>query len=148
MEKRIWAKPELNEVAFAANEYCASSCGTDNFVYNFTCDAGGGEYGGVWVEADEDPNNLQEYDEWVLNDPNHPVTGGGHWDYGDEKLTNTYHACGITHKASNKDQFLDGWFKNWTTGLVTKVKIWRGPKGNNVHCTENLDMSSWTTEKS
>ena len=35
MEKMIWAKPEMNEVAFAANEYVAA-CGT-HYVWTAQC---------------------------------------------------------------------------------------------------------------
>ena len=34
MEKRIWSKPEMNEFAFAANEYVAA-CGDNGSDYLF-----------------------------------------------------------------------------------------------------------------
>lgn len=38
MEKRTWIKPEMNELAFAANDYVAA-CGDSGTVYKFVCDA-------------------------------------------------------------------------------------------------------------
>ena len=34
----MWSKPEMNEFAFAANEYVAA-CGDENKVFKFICDA-------------------------------------------------------------------------------------------------------------
>lgn len=28
------------------------------------------------------------------------------------------------------------------------VIVWRGEKGDNIHCTKNLDMKTWETAKS
>ena len=149
MEKKIWSKPEMNEFAFAANEYVAA-CGDEHKKYLFTCDGGGGEYGGVWLETDGDANNLQTDDEWVWNNPDNHWQGG-YVDEGDTRISRSersYHACGKTHEASTTDDFLFGWFKGFTTGIIKKVIIWRGSNGGEVHCTENLDINSWTTAKS
>ncbi|MBQ2947904.1 MAG: hypothetical protein IJD94_02895 [Clostridia bacterium] len=37
MEKRIWAKPEMNEVVFAANDYVAACGDPLSRIYNFIC---------------------------------------------------------------------------------------------------------------
>lgn len=56
------------------------------------------------------------------------------------------HACGITHDASTADKFLDGYY---VRGLkVTPVKVWRGEKGDNTHCTTKINIKEWETAKS
>lgn len=128
--KRTWEAPGIMVQEFEANEYVAA-CGDSGKVYNFTCNAGGGVSGDVYLETNGKPG-LQ--------------TGRG----GDQYLSG-YHACGTTHEASSTDGFLDGyyvtfdWYGNQT---VTPVIVWRGPKNNNTHCTTNLDMSTWETAKS
>ena len=57
-----------------------------------------------------------------------------------------YHACGITHEAKTTDQFLDGYYVR--RSKVQEVKVWRGTKGDNTHCTTNLNMKEWVTAKS
>lgn len=64
---------------------------------------------------------------------------------GDTYLS-SYHACGITHDASTADKFLDGYY---VRGLkVTPVKVWRGEKGDNTHCTTKINIKEWETAKS
>ena len=84
----------------------------------------------------------------VYLDSNH----NGEWDFiSDEMLTLAgYSACGATHEAPTTDDFEEGFF---ITGVfppynVQKVIVWRGENGDNVHCTTNLDMTSWPTAKS
>lgn len=115
---------------FMPNEYVAT-CGDENRVYNFVCDAGSGTPGAVY----EDSNR------------------NGKWDlFGDKALTGhilpIYHACGETHSAPTKDEFIDGFYlPNSNPGKATKVIIWTD-SGTNVHCTTNLNMNEWTTAKS
>ena len=53
MEKKMWVAPQMEGMEFFAGEYCESVCGTDNVLYNFTCDAGGGKPGYVWLENND-----------------------------------------------------------------------------------------------
>ena len=136
---REYVKPTMEGEVFAANEYIAA-CGDSGTVYKFTCDAGGGESGYVYLETNGQPG-LQ--------------TGWG----GDQYLSG-YHACGTTHEAESTDDFLDGYYvtKQWVPGsgwkpghfetVSTSVIVWRGPNNDNTHCTTNLDMDSWETVKS
>lgn len=126
---REYVRPMMDSEVFAANEYF-SACGDENKVYKFTCEAGGGGNGTVYLDS------------------NH----NGEWDpVGDQILTLAgYHACGATHEAPTTDDFQEGFF---ITGVfppynVEKVIVWRGKNGDNVHCTTNLDMDSWQTAKS
>ena len=130
MEGKVWRRPLTEVQKFEANEYVAT-CGDLNKVYKFTCDAGDGVSGDVYLETNG-REGLQ--------------TG---W-FGDRYLSG-YHACGTTHEAKTTDDFLDGYYvtSSWSEGTkVTPVIVWRGPKNDNTHCTENLDMDSWETLKS
>lgn len=130
MNGQTWVRPLTMVQKFEANEY-ASGCGDSGTVYKFTCDAGGGESGSVYLETNGRPG-LQ--------------TGWG----GDRYLSG-YHACGTTHEAESTDDFLDGYYVTssfWGNTKVTPVIVWRGPYGDNTHCTTNLDMDTWETAKS
>ena len=136
MEK-VWRKPHAVVQKFEANEYIAA-CGDTNDEYLFKCDAMGGITGTVFYSDGDD-----------TFEPS--LTGL----LGDDRLMGTgYHACGETHTTQVGDDFIEGWYvTGWDaiTGegeLVTKVIIWRGPEGNNIHCTTNLDKNSWETAKS
>lgn len=124
-----YVRPMMDSEVFVANEYF-SACGDENKVYKFTCEAGGGGNGTVYLDSNHNG-------EW------NPVR--------DEMLTLAgYHACGATHEAPTTDDFQEGFF---ITGIVPpynvqKVIVWRGENGDNVHCTTNLDMDSWQTAKS
>lgn len=130
MEGKVWTRPLTMVQQFVPNEYVAA-CGESGTTYKFTCDAGGGVSGSVYLETNG-KEGLQ--------------TGRG----GDHYLSG-YHACGTTHEAESTDDFLDGYYV--TSSLfggtkVTPVIVWRGPNNDNTHCTTNLDMDSWETLKS
>ena len=128
--KKTWEEPKIMVQQFMPNEYVAT-CGDENRVYNFVCDAGGGTPGTVY------------------EDSNH----NGKWDlFGDEALRGhilpTYHACGETHSAPTDDEFIEGFYlPNSNPGKAMKVIIWTDG-GTNIHCTTNLNMNEWTTAKS
>lgn len=142
LNKRMYIKPVLESETFVPQNYIAA-CGEENKVYLFTCDGGGGADGGVWKD-DNGVTGLQT------------KSSGSWWDgtyvRADTQITwssSSYHACGKTHEAKTTDDFiLNCWYKNYRTGEKIRVTVWRGPNGNNVHCTEQLDINSWTTVKS
>lgn len=139
MERRVWTRPLTEVQKFEANEYVAA-CGDSGTTYLFTCDAGGGESGNVYVESNG-VEGLQTRGEWVGG-------WGGHWQDADRSLGG-YHACGTTHEADSDNEFLNGYYvPYWSDDNVTNVIIWRGPYNNNVHCTTNLNQDSWETAKS
>ena len=125
--KRAYVRPTMVGERFVANEYVAACGDTEYGKYKFTCDAGGGVSGDVYRESNGKPRFQKGYggDEWL----------GG------------YHACGTTHEASTTDDFLDGYYIP-DSGKVENVIIWRGKRGNNIHCTTNLNRDSWETTKS
>lgn len=128
--KRVYSKPILESETFIPQAYIAK-CGDSGTVYKFTCDAGGGYAGSVYLETNGQ-EGLQ--------------TGRG----GDRYLSG-YHACGTTHEADSNNEFLEGYYvtSSWFGGTkVTPVIVWRGPNNDNTHCTTNLDMDSWETVKS
>lgn len=125
--KKEWVRPQTLIESFAANEYIAA-CGDSGKVYKFECNAGTlfGPGGNVWLETNN-KEGLQRYSDQDL---------GG------------YHRCGETHKAESTDKFLSGYYSPYFSDEVVDVIVWRGPNGNNTHCTTNLDMTTWETAKS
>lgn len=123
--RKTYVKPALSGEQFVPQTYVAA-CREGGVAYKFTCDAGGGVYGKVYEESNG-KTGLQE---------------GFLGINGDRKLTDSYHACQKTHEASSTDEFLTGYYVP-NRGQAIPVIIWRGEDGRNVHCTTNLDISSW-----
>lgn len=119
--RKTWEEPRILVQEFVANEYVAA-CGEENKVYKFECNAG----------------NPDHYYRVFLNNGTQLA---GFWA--------PYGPCGKTHDASTKDDFLSGYMDDISTleNDNIKVIIWT-EGGTDVHCTKNLDMNSWTTEKS
>lgn len=134
--KKRYSKPILESETFIPQNYIAA-CGDTNYEYLFKCDAMGGITGTVFYSDGDDKF-----------EPN--ITG---WGNGDKLMGIGYHACGETHKTEVGDEFIEGWYVTGWDGLgggkwAKKVIIWKGPDGNNIHCTTNLDKNSWQTAKS
>lgn len=154
MEKKIWNKPEMNEFAFAANEYVATSCGS-GMTYKFKCDAGLVEKDNPWYEIlpGQEPTIWEPtYGDLTDNDGNLYTPDN----YG---MTSSYHACGKPHQASVEDEFVLGRFyqnggNDDLSGSWKQVYIWiekiSGIFGSrkNYHATTNLDKDHWETNKS
>ena len=143
--RKEWMEPVIKVQEFVANEYVAA-CGDSGTIYKFKCTAGGGEHGGVYKETNGQAG-LQ-----IGRD-------------GDSRISNgetSYHACGETHEASVTDDFIQNCYyipksarkkdwlgrTTWDTSKAINVIVWRGPKGDNTHCTTNLNMKEWATAKS
>ena len=137
MEGRVWKRPLTEVQKFEANEYVAA-CGDSGTTYLFTCDAGGGESGNVYVES----NGVEG-----LQTRSSGSWWAGNYVPADDSLGG-YHACGTSHEADSDDEFLNGYYVPYWSDDVTKVIIWRGPHNNNVHCTTNLNKDEWETAKS
>ena len=130
---RNWERPMVVVDAFVANEF-VSACKEENKEYLFTCDAGGGDYGNVYLETNGKPG-LQKYSKWREYRADTYLPGG-------------YYACGTTHTAKTTDEFKQGYYIKDGTEDIVDVIVWRGPWHNNTHCTTNLKMNTWTTVKS
>ena len=44
--------------------------------------------------------------------------------------------------------YSDGYYIMKGSDRPQNVIVWRGPKGDNTHCTTNLNMKEWATAKS
>lgn len=137
MEKKAYVKPSLESETFVPQTYIAA-CGDTNNEYIFQCNAMGGITGTVF--SDDGDGEF---------DPTIPFIHQG-----DKFMGTGYHACGEEHVTQVGDDFISGWYiTGWdaATGegeFVTKVIIWRGADGKNIHCTTNLDKNTWETAKS
>lgn len=129
---RTWEKPIAVVDQFVANSF-VSTCGDENTVYNFECNAG-------------DKN--KKYD--VITEDGKNLTKDSFFLVGKRY----YHPCNETHQASTTDDFIKGYMVDdngsdlgiWVS-KQTPVIIWTD-NNTNVHCTTNLDMKTWTTAKS
>lgn len=132
MNKEAWVRPETIVQQFAANEYVAACEGGK--TYYFKCDAKGGVHNPVYeYEGPRGSGNVNQ-----LLDGN--IFGTG-W----------YSACGEKHEASSTSVFADGFIdynKNGKEDNGEAVIIWRGESGKSVHCTTNLNVSSWEVARS
>lgn len=129
--KGTWEAPRIMVQEFEANEYVAA-CGDSGTVYKFQCNAG---------------SEGKRYDVTTGKDGSGNLTENPRWD-----VTNYYHPCNETHEAESNSGFINGylWDNNGSDrfrGTPTPVIIWTD-NGRDVHCTTNLDMSSWETAKS
>lgn len=146
MEKMIWSEPEMNEFAFAANEYVATSCGDSGKTYKFECDGkSGGLYDGGYVywykdlDAEKNPDAIN----WSKEE----------WQKHDAVFLSSYTPCGATHEAESGSGFFWGFLEKLVDGNVKHDKgetviIWRGENNDNTHVTKNLNISTWETAKS
>ena len=138
--KKTWEEPKIMVQKFVANEYVAA-CGESGTVYNFVCDAGNGVYGSVYQETNDQPGlqaDGQNSDNIIATYSYVPFIGPV-----------GYHACGKTHEAESNSGFFDGYYcAKGDTDNPVSVIIWTGEHSDNVHCTTNLNMDSWTTAKS
>lgn len=130
--KRAYVRPTMVGERFVANEYVAACGDTEYGKYKFTCDAGGGVSGDVYRESNGKPGFQKGY---------------GLFGYGGDEWLGAYHACGTTHEASTTDDFQNGYYIP-DGGDAVDVIIWRGKRGDNIHCTTNLNRDSWETTKS
>ena len=128
--KKEWVRPLTMVQNFVPNEYVAA-CGDSGVVYNFECNAGA---------------KNSRYNVYFENGIEYGTTGSGY-----------YHPCGETHSAESDSGFYKGYMKEIEYGFLGTEKevgkqipviIWKGQKGDDVHCTTNLDMSKWETAKS
>ena len=115
-----YMKPIMKSEEFVANEYITACEDTTNSYYKFTCDAGGGVSGNVWLETNG-KEGLQ--------------TDG--WD--SDKSLGGYHACQKVHYASaDQSELLDEYYRPYGSNKAIDVIVWRGEYNNNTHCTEAL----------
>ena len=129
---RNWERPMVVVDTFAANEF-VSTCGEENQVYLFECNAGNviGMGGYVYLETNGQPGLQKD-------------SGKG---YEADQYLSPYHKCHETHEAKTTDEFKEGYLDPYI-GVTRKVIIWRGENNDNTHCTTKLKKDQWTTVKS
>lgn len=127
---REYVKPTMEGQVFAANEYIASSCGESGVTYYFECNAG------------------SRWKEYAIKDSRGRVaTISGKYMDGHRYY---YHPCGETHVAESDSGFLTGYHlddPDTRKDENIEVIIWT-EYGRDVHCTTNLNMDNWETQKS
>lgn len=133
---RNWEKPMVVVDTFAANEF-VSSCGDQNTLYKFTCDAPKG------------PLYYYQKSDGQID--------GEHNPYDEATYIGDYHPCKAKHQAPKTDVFYDGFVdynRNRRQDPGEGVIVWRekvyGLFGSyyDGHATTNLNMNSWETAKS
>lgn len=156
MEKMVWEKPEMNDIAFGASEYVAA-CGDSGKVYKFECNAPGGD--------------LNFYEDFRVTEDQltTPIDFSGKDLYWSPNDMGDYSSCGEKHEAESTGDFYWGFVdydkdkKHDTTAYMMNGKsvletviVWiewgtsfLGSKYvKNGHATANLSMRSWETAKS
>lgn len=128
---RNWERPMAVVDAFVANEF-VSACGDQNKVYKFKCNA-------------QNWTGLSGSTVWLNGPDGQPETS-------DDIKLGSYGKCGAEHEAKTTDEFYLGYLKKnylgFPAGKRLDVIVWRGEKGDNIHCTTNLDINTWETAKS
>ena len=127
--KKTWETPRILVQQFVPNEYVAA-CGESGVVYLFKCNAG--KNGKKYAVKDE-KGKVATISGFYMD---------GDWYY--------YHPCGETHEAESNSGFLTGYHIDDTSTPKDEnisVIIWT-ENNTDVHCTTELDMSTWETAKS
>lgn len=135
--KKMWEEPKILVQKFMPNEYVAACGDTEYGNYLFECDAPAGDLY-YYPQSDGDINGQYE--------------GGGR-----AELMGSYHPCGATHEAPTTGDFYDGFVDrngNRRQDSGEGVIVWRNREWSifgwrwNGHATTNLDMESWTKDRS
>lgn len=130
--KKVWSRPLTVVQNFEANEYVAA-CGDKGTVYKFECNAG------------------EKGHRYAVKDSNGDIAYiSGNYMTGIGLLGSYFTPCGETHEAKTDSVFLTGYHiddaSTWEDENINVI-IWT-QNNTNVHCTENVDMSTWVTAKS
>ena len=132
-----YVRPMMESEVFAANEYIAA-CGDSGVIYNFECNAGDSRGGySVYLNGPDGESHTSDDIFWC---------GGP----GAVRGNRTYTKCGETHSAEDNNDFFPGYIKRRKGIFGTTehdVIVWTA-NGTNTHCTTELDMSKWETQKS
>lgn len=124
--KRNYSAPKLEIELFTANHYIAAcSDKTGGVTYKFECNAG---------------ESMKHY---AIHDASHNVaTISGYYIDGKEGY---FQPCKETHEASTEETFLTGYHLDdprTRTDENISVIIWTD-NNTDVHCTTNLNQSTW-----
>lgn len=130
MKKQTWEEPQILVQKFMPNEYIAA-CGDSGKVYNFECNAG-----------------TKDHNYYVHNGSSYQTIDGYYYGPG----SYTFTPCKKTHQASTDSEFITGLFlDDASTRKIERIPVvvWIDANDDyNIHCTEKLNMTEWTTAKS
>ena len=135
--KEMWTEPRIEVQKFAANEYVAACGDIEHGNYMFECDAAAGT---LYYYPNSDGKIDGVYEGW-----------------GKAERMGSYTPCGQTHEAPTTDDFYDGFVDRNRNGRQDEgegVIVWRNREWSilgwrwNGHATKNLDMESWTKDRS
>lgn len=138
--KATYESPVILVQTFVPNEYVAA-CGDSGTVYKFQCNAGdsSGEYRVFTNGSNGKADGLPEFG----GDDVELTTGITYGTY--------YHPCGEIHESAVSDEYILGYIVpkgdlnfSW---YRTPVYIWTN-NNTDIHCTTDLNMSTWETTKS
>lgn len=135
--KKRWEEPRILVQKFMPNEYVAA-CGDGHVSYNFVCDAPAGT---LYYYPRSDGN-----------------IDGSYSGSGSAEHLGSYNPCSATHAAPTTDDFFDGFVdrnrngrQDSGEGVIVWLEydsFWGETYISDGHATKNLDMNSWTTDKS
>lgn len=137
--KKMWSEPVILAEKFMPNEYVAACGDTEHGNYLFECDAPAGT---LYYYPNSDGEIDGEYNGW-----------------GRAERMGSYHPCGKTHEAPTTGDFYDGFVDrngNERQDTGEGVIVWRNREWGGIftgwywngHATTNLDMESWTKDRS
>lgn len=138
--KKEYVSPLIICEKFQADEYVAA-CGDSGTVYKFKCNAG---KKGVSYAIKDSKGRVATISGKYMDGGS--ISGS----FFDPIIGSAYFPCNITHEAESDSGFLTGYHLDdpWTKDDENiSVIIWT-ENNTNVHCTTNLDMSTWETTKS
>lgn len=135
--KKEYTSPLIICEEFQVDEYVAA-CGDSGTVYKFKCNAGRRD---INYAVKDSNGNVATISGMYMN-------GGGRLSFG--RYGYYYNPCGETHEAESDSGFLTGYhLDNPKTPEDENISVIIWTQNNtDVHCTTNLDMSSWETAKS
>ena len=157
MEKMTWTRPMAAVEQFMPNEYIAACGDKTDPVYKFTCNAGGGVYGGAWQESNgfAGLQSSAKYGEITIPGVGTvPNFNDKIYDADTVYSSFSFHACNATHEVpvENVGQFISNCYykpNDASDSAAIPVLIWRGPNNDNVHCCTGLtDIGSLPIIKS
>ena len=129
--KKHYVKPIMTGEEFLAEEF-VSACGdTEYGVYKFTCNAGDGKEGGLYIGQ----QSFNGVTYWKR------VSSG----------SKSYHACNDTHETSVWDEYREGIFDPDTdhnNGNEIPCLIWYHLGQYTGHASEGLTRDEWEVLKS
>lgn len=129
--KKHYVKPMMLGEEFLANEF-VSACGdTEYGVYEFTCTAGDGKDGGLYIRKTS-------------------IFGGTYWDMV-STTSKSYHACNDKHETSVWDDYKEGIFDsdtNHENGNEIPCLIWYHGGRYMGHASTGLTREEWEVLKS